>query len=300
MRAEIELASSAPISAAGAADYLELTKPRITFLVLVTTAVGYLMGASAVDLWQLVVVLAGTALVSGGACALNQVWERESDGRMRRTEKRPLPAGRMSLAEAIWFSSGISVAGLLVLTLGVNLLAGAVAAMTLAMYIFLYTPAKKRTSLATVIGAIPGALPPVIGWAAARGAMGSGAWVLFAIMFFWQLPHFLAISWIYREDYARAGFPLLAVEDPVGHSTGRQMVLYSLALVPVALAPTILHLTGLFYFGCALALSLAFLAVSVGFALERSAGAARRVFFLSIVYLPVLLALMVGSRLGPS
>jgi heme o synthase len=299
VRAEIELASSAPVAAARLADYLELTKPRITFLVLVTTAVGYLMGAADVDFWQLAIVLAGTGLVSAGACALNQVWERESDGRMRRTEARPLPAGRMGLAEAVWFSSGISVAGLLILSLGVHLLAGAVAASTLAMYIFLYTPAKKRTSLATVIGAVPGALPPVIGWAAARGAMGSGAWVLFSIMFFWQLPHFLAISWIYREDYARAGFPLLAVEDPNGHSTGRQMVLYSLALLPVALAPTVLRLTGLVYFGGALALSLGFLAASVGFAFERSVRAARRVFLLSIVYLPVLLALMVGSRLGP-
>jgi protoheme IX farnesyltransferase len=216
---------------------------------------------------------------------------------MRRTRLRPLPDGRLSAVEGLAFAGILSVVGLLVLAAGVNRLSAVVALATLASYAIVYTPLKKRTSFATVIGAIPGALPPVIGWAAAENALSQGAWVLFGILFLWQLPHFLAIAWMYREDYARAGLPMLPVIEPDGRSTARQAVVYAAALLPVALAPTLVGMSGTTYFGGALICTLIFLGFSLRFAMTRAVRDARRLFFTSIIYLPVLWALMIVDRI---
>jgi protoheme IX farnesyltransferase len=210
---------------------------------------------------------------------------------------RPLPDGRLPAKDAVVFASVLSLVGLLMLAAGVNALAAAVAFLTLASYAVVYTPLKRRTSFATVIGAIPGALPPVIGWAAAQDVLSQGAWVLFGIMFLWQLPHFLAIAWMYRDDYARAGFPMLPVIDPDGRSTARQVVIYTAALLPVALAPTLVGMSGTIYFMGALALTLVFLGMSIAFAATRSMRDARRLFFASITYLPILWVLMIADRM---
>jgi protoheme IX farnesyltransferase len=241
--------------------------------------------------------LAGTGLVAGGASAFNQLIERRTDGLMKRTRLRPLPDGRLGPPEAAIVAAALSLAGLLILAVGANPLAAAVALTTLLTYAVVYTPLKLRTSFATVVGAIPGALPPVIGWAAARGALSEGAWVLFGIVFLWQLPHFLAIAWIYRDDYAKAGFPMLPVIEPDGRSTGRQAALYAAALLPLSLAPTLLGMTGQVYFAGALVLTLAFAGLAVRFAATRSIPDARLLFFASIIYLPLLWILMIGDRL---
>jgi protoheme IX farnesyltransferase len=234
--------------------------------------------------------------VAGGASAFNQIIERETDGLMARTRRRPLPDGRLLAGEALLFAMLLSLAGLLMLAAGVNRLAAGVALATLASYAVVYTPLKRRTSFATVIGAIPGALPPVIGWAGAVDNLSRGAWVLFGIVFLWQLPHFLAIAWMYRDDYARAGLPMLPVIDPDGRSTARQTVIYTAALLPLALAPTLVGISGSIYFGGALALTLLFLAASVRFAVTRTNRDARRLFFSSITYLPLLWVLMIADR----
>ena len=280
-----------------ATDYVALAKPRLNLLVVMSAVAGYAMAhgdttAFAGLGWMVV----GTGLVSGGASAINQVIERETDGLMRRTRQRPLPDGRLTAVEALAFAGILSVSGLFVLAAGVNLLSAMVALATLASYAVVYTPLKKRTSFATVIGAIPGALPPVIGWAAAADALSQGAWVLFGIVFLWQLPHFLAIAWIYREDYARAGLPMLPVIEPDGRSTARQAVVYTAALLPLALAPTLVGMSGTAYFTGALILTLMFLGISVRFAMTRAVRDARRLFFASIIYLPVLWALMIVDR----
>jgi heme o synthase len=281
-----------------ATDYVALAKPRLNMLVVVSAVAGYVMaggepGRVAALLWT----IAGTGLVAGGASTFNQILERDRDGRMRRTQHRPLADGRMAAGEALVFGSVLSVVGLLMLAAGVNLLAAGVALATLASYAAIYTPLKPRTSLATVIGAVPGALPPVIGWAAATGALSQGAWILFGIVFLWQMPHFLAIAWMYREDYGRAGFPMLPVIEPDGRSTARQAVVYTAALLPLALAPTLAGMAGTVYFTGALLLTLAFLGMSVRFAATRSATDARLLFMASIVYLPLLWALMIADRM---
>jgi protoheme IX farnesyltransferase len=245
---------------------------------------------------RLMLTIVGTGLVAGGASAFNQVIEREPDSLMRRTRLRPVPDGRLQPGESLAFASATSLAGLAILGAGVNLLSAAVAFATLVTYAVVYTPLKRRSSIATVVGAIPGALPPVIGWAAARDSLSQGAWVLFGIVFLWQLPHFLAIAWIYREDYARAGFPMLPVIEPDGHSTGRQATLYCAALLPVSLMPTLIGMTGTGYFVAALILTLLFLGLTVRFARTRTIPDARRLFFGSIVYLPVLWILMIAGR----
>jgi protoheme IX farnesyltransferase len=216
---------------------------------------------------------------------------------MRRTRTRPLPGQRLQPLEGLLFGSAITLAGVLLIVASSNLLAGAVALATLVTYVAIYTPLKKRTSLGTVIGAIPGALPPIIGWAAVAGELPVKAWLLFGIMFLWQLPHFLAIAWLYRDDYARAGFPMLPVIEPDGRSTGRQAAVYAAALVPLSLAPTLMHMTGDVYFAGALLLGLAFLWLTFRFARSRAIKDARRVFFGSIVYLPVLWILMIADKL---
>ena len=280
------------------ADFLALTKPRLNLLVLVTTLGGLYLGApEGVALAVVFNTLVGTALVAGGAAALNQVWERDTDGLMRRTRSRPVPDGRLQAGESTGFGMLLSAVGLVQLAVGVNLASALVAAATLASYILLYTPLKRRTWLSTLIGAVPGALPPVIGWAAATGGVDVAGLTLFAIVFFWQIPHFLAIAWLYREDYARAGLPLLPVVEPDGRSTGRQALLYAAALVPVSVAPAFVGLAGAFYVTVAVCLGIALVALSSQFARERSTVAARRLFFASIVYLPLLWAVLVADRL---
>jgi protoheme IX farnesyltransferase len=279
-------------------DFVALTKPRLNLLVLFTTLGGlYLASPDGVAPMMLVNTLAGTALVAGGASALNQVWERDTDGLMRRTRARPVPGGRLQPGESTRFGIILAVVGLLLLAAGVNPTASIVAAVTLASYVLLYTPLKRRTWLSTLIGAFPGALPPVIGWAAATGEVSIAALTLFAIVFFWQMPHFFAIAWLYREDYARAGLPLLPVVEPDGLSTGRQTLLYAAALVPVSVTPALVGLSGPVYVLSALVLGVALLGFSVQFARERSCASARRLFFASIVYLPALWAVLVADRL---
>jgi heme o synthase len=282
---------------ARATDYVALAKPRLNLLVVASAVAGYAMAhGDTGNVPVLLATIAGTALVAGGASGFNQIIERDSDALMRRTRHRPLPDGRMAPVEAAAFSAALSLAGLLILAAGVNLLSALVALATLGSYAVVYTPLKRRTSFATVIGAIPGALPPVIGWAAAANVLSQGAWVLFGILFLWQLPHFLAIAWMYREDYARAGLPMLPVLEPDGRSTARQAVVYTAALLPLALAPTLIGMSGSVYFAGALLLTLLFLAMSIRFALTRAVRDARRLFFTSITYLPILWALMIVDR----
>ena len=280
-----------------AADYVTLAKPRLNLLVVGSTLAGFLMGRG--DMSDPILVLAtlgGTALVAGGASAFNQVTERRTDALMQRTRLRPMADNRMASRHAFVYAAVLSAAGLVLLAALVNLLSAAVALATLISYAAIYTPLKLRSRLATVIGAVPGALPPVIGWAAATGALSHGAWILFGILFLWQLPHFLAIAWMYREDYARAGFPMLPVIDPDGRSTARQSVAYAAALLPLSLAPTLVGMATTTYFAAALVLTLAFVALTLRFAQTRARADARRVFFGSILYLPVLWIAMIVWR----
>jgi heme o synthase len=276
-----------------AADLITLTKPRVVLMVLVTTVVGYYVGLpGAPDYVRLVHLLIGTMLAAGGTLALNQYWERDVDARMERTRVRPLPDGRLSPLEALVFASAVTLAGLGYLGAFVGPLVMLVTAATTVLYLFAYTPLKLRTPLCTIIGAVPGALPPVTGWVASRDALGLGAWVLFGILFLWQLPHTLAIARLYRDDYARAGVRLLPVVDADGTSTERQIVTGCLALLAVSLLPTLIGLAGPFYFVGAFVLGAAFVAIGARQALSPSAGSARRVLFASLLYLPILLTLL--------
>jgi heme o synthase len=281
-----------------ALDFVALTKPRLNLLVLLTTVAGlYLASPNGVALALAAHTLIGTALVAGGAAALNQVWERETDRRMRRTSGRPLPRGRLGVAEGTWFGVLLAIVGIVELALGATVAAAAVAAGTLISYVLVYTPLKTRTSLATIVGAVPGALPPVIGWAAATGDVTLPAIVLFGIVFFWQMPHFLAIAWMYKDDYRNAGIPLLPVVEPDGRRTGRQAVLYTAALWPVSLLPALVGLAGASYSAVATSLGIVFIWLSVVFARDRSHESARQLFLFSITYLPLLLGALVADRL---
>lgn len=280
------------VESARLADLVELTKPRITTMVAVTTAAGFVMAGGSLDLLLLLHTLVGTALVASGAGALNHVVERDVDARMRRTADRPLASGRLDPDLGLLWAVLLSVAGVTWLAVGVNLLTSLIGALTLAGYVFVYTPMKRLTSLATIVGAVPGAMPPLMGWTAARDTLDPGAWVLFAILFLWQLPHFLAIAWMYRVDYERGGMPMLPVLDPQGERTGRQAVLYAAALVPVSLLPTPLGLTGGVYFAGALALGVGFLAAALAFQSRRTNKAARKLLLVSVLYLPLILAAM--------
>jgi protoheme IX farnesyltransferase len=281
------------------ADYVTLAKPRLNLLVVATTLAGYYMAAPRNLGWLLLLnTLIGTALVASGASAFNQLLEIDSDGLMRRTRARPLPSGRITPARAKAFALVLSVIGLAQLAYAVNLLAAAVAFVTLLTYTVFYTPLKKRTSLATVVGGVPGALPPMIGWAAVRGNLSLEAWILFGIVFLWQMPHFLAIAWMYREDYKRAGFPLLPIIEPDGASTGRQAVMYAAALLPVSLAPVAAGMAGNAYLAVAAVMGIGFLALAARFAWLRTATDARRLFFGSILYLPLLWIAMVINRVA--
>ena len=289
-------------------DYVELTKPRITWLILMSTAIGYFFGLprtgswrsflSGVDLVSLFHTIVGTALIASGTAALNQWVEREADRRMRRTAQRPLPAGRLRADRALAFGVALSVLGFLELWLGVNLLSGLIGAFTLASYLFLYTPLKRRTWWSTTIGAIPGAMPPVIGYAAAAGTLSHEAWVLGAILFLWQFPHFYSIAWMYRDDYARAGIRMLPVVEPDGRSTARQIVVYGMALIPVSLTPALMGMSGIVYGVGALVLGLWFLYSGVRVALDRNIIRARHVLLASVLYLPLIYGLMLLDRPG--
>jgi protoheme IX farnesyltransferase len=277
------------------ADYLELTKPRIAVLVLFTVAAGAMLAArGGVYLPVLLHVLVGTGLVAAGASALNQLLERNTDARMRRTENRPLPAGRLHPLEVLAFGCGLGFAGVAYLAWTLQRpWAALIAAVTFVSYVCIYTPLKRRTPLNTLIGAVPGALPPLIGWTAVRGTLDPEALTLFCIVFLWQVPHFLAIAWIYRDDYARARLRMLPVLDPEGTRTGRQMLTYCLALVPASLAPVVFGGAGFVYLVGAMLLGAFFLVRAAGFTRDCSVARARSVLRGSLVYLPALFALLV-------
>jgi len=282
--------------------YLELTKPRITWLILMSTGIGYFFGVRfAGDGWNWLTLLhtiLGTGLIASGTAALNQWFERDADARMRRTQMRPLPSGRINSDNALLFGMGISTLGFFDLSLGVNWLTGLLGLFTLASYLFVYTPLKKRSPHSTTIGAIPGAMPPLIGYAAASGSLNWSSAVLFAILFLWQFPHFYAIAWMYREDYERAGIRMLPVVEPDGESTARQMFFYACALLPISLIPTLLSMTGNLYLIGAIALGLYYIYSSTRVRFNRTRHQARQVLFASILYLPVLYGLMLLDRVA--
>jgi len=273
-------------------DFAELTKPRITVMVLVTTLVGFYMGSRDLNFMLLLHAIIGTGLIASGASALNQYFERELDARMMRTRNRPLPRGRLLPNEALIFSVVVSVAGTVYLMLFVNMLTGALGAATLAGYILVYTPLKTRTTLCTLIGAFPGAAPPVMGWTAARGEVDAVALSLFAILFLWQMPHFFAIAWIFTDDYLRAGFSM----KRSGESTGRQIILYCCALIPVSVLPYFFGLTGRIYLLSAILLGFIYLCYGCAVALFRSNTHAHRLLRVSVFYLPALLGLMMLDK----
>ena len=280
------------------AVFCDLAKARLTFLVLLTTLVGFYAGTrDLVDYALMGHALAGTALLACGAAALNQLLEREHDAKMRRTEDRPLPSGRMLPETVLILGGACSVAGLVYLAFAVNLLTSVLGVFTLVSYLFIYTPLKRKTWLNTAVGAVPGALPPLMGWTAARNELTGEGWALFAILFFWQIPHFLAIAWIYREEYAKAGFVMLPSVDPEGFRTGRQAVSHTMGLLLVSLLPVVFRMAGMLYLLGAVVLGLAFLAYAFRFSRQLTLPRARQLFLVSIVYLPLLLGLMVLDKL---
>jgi protoheme IX farnesyltransferase len=277
--------------------FADLVKARLTTLVLLTTAVGFYVGWQGAMNWVLLLnTLAGTALVAAGASALNQWLERDYDAKMLRTQTRPLPSGRMQPATVVIFGGISSMAGLIYLALAVNLLTSVLGAVTLVSYLFIYTPLKRVTWLNTAIGAIPGALPPLMGWTAARNELSGEGWALFAILAFWQLPHFFAIAWIYRDQYAKAGFVMLPNVDTGGKYTGQQAVSNALGLLIVSLCPFLFRMAGTIYLAGALILGVAFLICAIQFSRRLTLSRARQLFLASILYLPLLLTLMVFDK----
>jgi protoheme IX farnesyltransferase len=280
-----------------AADYVELAKPRIVLMVLVTAFVGFYVGSGHVpDYLRLLEMLFGTALAAAGTLALNQFVERDTDTMMERTRHRPIPDGRLMPREACWFGIVLTAAGLLYLALAINLVSAWVTALITVSYLLLYTPMKRRSSLCILVGAVPGALPPVIGWVAATGSLEVDAGVLFAIMFLWQVPHTLAIGRLYRDDYAKAGIRFLPVIEPDGASTSRQVISHCAALLAVSLLPTLLGLAGPVYFVAAFLLGVGFLVSGVRLAMESTQARARALLFASLIYLPALLLVMALDR----
>ena len=289
--------SSGPKSQHWLADLSELVKARLSLLVLITTLVGFLFGwRGDLNLLYLFHTLCGTALAAAGAAALNEVFEVELDARMQRTRNRPLPGGRMTLEEGLIIGVVCSVAGILWLSFATNLYAGVLSALTVGIYLFVYTPLKQITTLNTIVGAVPGALPPMIGWVAARGHIDFECWILFAILFMWQMPHFLAISWLYRNEYKEAGFVMLSGNDPECRVTGRQSLLYTMGLISVSLIPAMLELTNIWYLPVATIMGGYFFWKSLQFAFRGTQQAARALFIASIIYLPVTLAALVFTR----
>src|SRR5690349_19723485 len=274
--------------------YAELTKPRITLLIVMTSAAGFALGSRGpIDYFAMLSALFGIGLLSSGIATLNQYAERDLDGLMRRTANRPLPAGKLAPWEALAFGTGITVLAEAYLLVFVNPLSALLGLTVIAGYLFAYTPLKTRTSLSTLVGAFPGAVPPLIGWTAARGTLSLEGWVLFAILFLWQFPHFLAIAWMYREDYGRAGILMLPVVEPDGRVTAQQIVVYTLMLLPVSLLPTLMGMSGRVYFIGAIVLGLLFLYSSLRAAFSMSRQRARRLLLASVLYLPLLFLLMV-------
>jgi heme o synthase len=279
------------------AAYSELTKPRITFLIVLTSAAGFALAARGrIDYLRMVSAMIGIGLLASGIATLNQYMERDLDALMRRTADRPLPSGKLLPWEALVFGVGLTVLAEAYLAVLVNPLTALLGLTVIAGYLFGYTPLKTKTSLSTLVGAFPGAVPPLIGWTAARGELSLEAWVLFAILFLWQFPHFLAIAWMYREDYARAGILMLPVVEPEGRITGQQIVIYTLMLLPVSLLPTALGISGKVYFFGAIILGLLFLYSSVRAAFSQSRQEARRLLLASVIYLPLLFILMVVNK----
>ena len=298
MRSNLTPTGTVAMSRVRLLDYIALAKPELTLLS-VTTALGaaYLAAGDPVPYWLLFHVFIGTILVGAGAGALNQYAERHYDAMMRRTENRPLPSGRLEPTEALALGSVAAIGGVIYLSAFTNVLAGFLAIVTLVTYLFLYTPLKRLTPFATVIGGVPGALPPMIGWAAVAGGLTMGAWALFFILFFWQMPHFHSLAWMYRKDYARAGYRLLTVVDPSGAVASRQILIYSAALVPAALMPTMVGTLGITYFLGASLLSGGFLVLAIRLYRNHTNGNARMLFLASLVYLSVLIGLMIFDRL---
>lgn len=281
------------------ADYVTLTKPELTLLSVLTALGGYFLGAEGhMSLGTIVHILVGTMLVGGGAGALNQYIERDYDALMRRTEQRPLPSGRLAPSEVLLFGTLLSLVGVVELSSFVNLLAGMLAIVTLVSYLFLYTPLKRVTWFSTVVGGVPGALPPMIGWAAARNAIGIEAWILFGILFFWQMPHFFSLAWMYRRDYERAGFPMLTVLDRDGNRASLQILLYCIGLIPISLLLSIYAGLGLVYAVGAVIVGGTYLYYGILLRTTKSNADARKMFFVSLLYLPALLAFMVLDKFG--
>lgn len=296
--AEAVGSADAPVTSHAVSDYIALAKPRLVLMVVITAAAGFYLGAPAgISAMLFLHTLVGTALAAAGALALNQYMERDLDAQMRRTSNRPLPAGRVQPLPALLFGVALTALGLTQLLLAVNPLASAVTAFTTAVYLFAYTPLKRVTPLCTIVGAIPGALPPVTGWVAARGEFGDGALVLFAILFLWQIPHSLAIARLYVDQYADAGFRLLPVVEPHSHRTERAVVSYSSALVAVGVTPAFIGMTGQIYLVAALVLGAAMMIAALAFAVRRE-GSARWLLLASLVYLPVLLSVMAFDRVA--
>ncbi len=279
-------------------NYLELSKSRIVLMVLVTTAAGYVIGAHPFRWIVLLNALVGTALVAAGTNALNQYVERDYDALMRRTRRRPLPAGRITPRAALLFATSISILGTLYLGIAVNWLTAFLGAFTLITYVFVYTPLKRKSTTCTIVGAVPGAIPPLMGWTAATGALGLGGWIAFGILFFWQLPHFMAISWMYREDYGRAGFSMLSVVDDDGKAVARQAILYSLALLSVSIAPYFFGMTGLVDLCVATLAGLWIFVSSLMFLADRGPQPARSLFMSSNMYLLTMMALFAFTVRG--
>jgi heme o synthase len=279
------------------ADFCELAKPRVVLMVLITAFVGFYVGSAELPNYaHLLKTLLGTALAAGGTLALNQFMERQSDALMARTRHRPIPDGRVQPGEALWFGLVVTVAGLAYLAVAVNAISAWITALITVSYLLLYTPMKRKSPLCLMVGAVPGALPPVIGWVAARNTLDVDAWVLFAILFLWQVPHTLAIAWLYREDYAKAGIQFLPVIEPEGSSANRQIISHCAALLAVSLLPTLLGLAGGVYFVVAFVLGIGFLVSGIRLAMESTLIGARRLLYVSLIYLPVLLLMMALDR----
>ena len=287
------LAAPRPRAGVVARDYLELSKSRIVLMVLITTAAGFLFAAERVDPLLMLHALAGTALVAAGTNALNQYVERDLDAKMHRTRMRPLPAGRITPRAALLFSAAIAVIGTVYLAVAVNWLTAVLGAFTLTSYILVYTPLKRVSTICTIVGAIPGAVPPLMGWTAATNELGAGGWIAFGILFLWQLPHFMAISWMYREDYARGGFAMLSVRDGDGAAVARQAIWYTLALLPVSLLPSVLGMSGFIYAAGAALAGAVLLAAAIRFFRDRGTGNARMLFMVSNLYLLTVMLLLV-------
>ena len=300
MRSGASAASAAvPTTLSSVGDYFELTKPSVVWLIVMSTAVGFYLGSSgSLSLLLLAHTLLATALLAGGTGALNQWAERDLDALMRRTEQRPLPAGRMRPGPALAFGIVITLIGVVYLAIAVNLLSAALGLLTTVSYLLLYTPLKTKTPFSTFVGSFPGAMPPLIGWAAARNDLSAGGWALFGVLFLWQFPHFYSIAWMYREDYARAGIKMLPVVEPDGVSTGRQIVCYAAALLPVSLAPVVLGMAGTAYFAGAVLCGLGYLYFGVLAARVKTTLQARRLLQASVIYLPLIYSLLVLDKIS--